>query len=140
MPKYKDDGNYTDLNTMPYARVSTDPNRKEIRYDNHKKKVWHLEISDFLKAVDPHRYFVTTGEAVRKARQLEQDLLEAYQKAKLMADILEAVRAPNVYLETRWENGNLLLIAKNPRSRKDKKEVKKVSKKTTKTIKKKKTK
>ena len=55
MPKYSDDGDYADLDVMPYARISTDIQRKEIRYDNHKKKVWHLEIADFLKKIDPHQ-------------------------------------------------------------------------------------
>jgi len=120
MVKYTDDGDYIDLDMMPFARVSTDRKRKEIRYDNHKKKVWHLEIGDFVKKIDPRDYFVTTGEAVTKARRLEQDLLEAYQRAKLMTNILQDIRGDNVYLETRWINHQLTLHIKNPRKRKKK--------------------
>lgn len=121
MSKHKDDVEYANLDDMPHALVNNDIKNKEIRFDNHKKGVWSLNISDFgLKLIDPHQYYVTTGEVIAKTRRLEQDFLIAYQNVKRMADILEGLRGDNAYLETRWEDKTMILIIKNPRVTQDK--------------------
>ena len=93
--------------------------------------------------LDPHDYFVTSGDAVAKAQQLEADLwvlagrIRSYNKQKkqhkrskyeqaawkaagqartLVRRLIEA-RGPMCFLETEWRNRILLVIPKNPRNR-----------------------
>ena len=62
-----------------------------------------------LPAIDPKNYFITSGEAVKKAAKLASDLYSAAAKASSFKTRLEKSRAEAVYLETHWENGRLLV-------------------------------
>jgi len=112
---------YEETEAFPYARVKLNKSGQERR-EYHKKLVWELVVSDFLQKIDPKDYFCTTGEAVIKARKLEHDLYAAAGIARKLANTLEKkLRHPNVYLETQWLNGRLLLKAKNPRKNREEK-------------------
>lgn len=103
--------------SMPYALVINDNKILEDRREFHKQGVWQLNVADFLKPIDPSRYYVTSGEAVTKARRLEQDLFEAAGDARRLANILQRLRGESTYLETQWYDGKLLVIRKDPRSK-----------------------
>lgn len=104
----------TDL--MPHAKIKNDIAKPEERYDNHKQGVWEFDLDDFVKPIEPKKYFVTTGDAVCKTKRLISDIENLLSDSKKMLEILEKIRGSNVYLETRWENGKLLLLIKNPRN------------------------
>jgi len=119
----KKQSNYTydDIQEFPFAKVKLNKSGQERR-EYHKKLVWELVVSDFLKKIDPKDYFCTTGDAVIKARKLEHDLFKAAGVARKLANTLEnKLRADNVYMETQWQNGRLLVKAKNPRKNKEEK-------------------
>ena len=81
--------------------------------------VWELVLNDFLNAIDPKKYFVTSGEAVQKAKKLEEDIWSLAGKARSLRKMLEKAREPAVYLETEWiDGGRLILKRKNPRNKK----------------------
>lgn len=81
--------------------------------------IFELVLSDFFKgAIDPKSYFVTSGEAVRKAEQLEKDLWYAAGQARKLKNLLKVAREKAVYLETEWNNDHhLILKRKNPRNK-----------------------
>lgn len=122
MPKKKETNyTYEDITEFPYARVKLNKSGQERR-EYHPKLVWELVLADFLQKIDPKDYFCTTGEAVIKARKLEHDLFAAAGVARKLANTLEKkLRHPNIYLETQWADGRLLLKAKNPRKNREEK-------------------
>lgn len=71
-----------------------------------------------LKAIDPSKYFLTTGDAIIKTSVLEKDLFRAAIMARKMKDILIKLKDKSVHLETRWENGSLIVMKKDPRKKK----------------------
>lgn len=111
---------YDEMEEFPYAKVSLSKNGEERR-PYHKKDIWELDIDDLLKAVDPKDYFCTTGEAVIKTKKLEADLFAMAGLARKLRNTLVKLRGENVYLETQWSDGRLLLKAKNPRKNKEEK-------------------
>ena len=117
----KDHGfTYNEMEELPYATVKL--NKKcEERRPYHKKNIWTLDISEFIKPIDPADYFCTTGEAVIKLRKLEADLFAAAGIARKLGNTLKKLRGEYVYLETQWTGGHLLLKAKNPRTNKEEK-------------------
>lgn len=117
----KDHGfSYEEMQDFPFAKIKLNKSGEERRA-YHKKDVWELDITDFIKAIDPTDYFCTTGEACIKTRKLEADLFAAAGIARKLGNILEKLRGENVYLETHWTDGRLLLKAKNPRKNKEEK-------------------
>jgi hypothetical protein len=88
--------------------------------------VFELVVEDHVSragAVDPRDYFITSGDAVAKARILAKDLeseghpAEA-QRARLLVLALEAARGDAIFLEIEYDpDHRLLCIPKNPRSR-----------------------
>lgn len=75
--------------------------------------VWELDISRYISgAIDPRRYFITSGEAAIKARRLEKDLFQAAGRARALAHALEKVRSNADYLETFWDDRKLLVKRK----------------------------
>jgi hypothetical protein len=97
-----------------------------------------------LEPLDPARYFITSGDAVMKTVQLARDMwsyagrvrkvlnqhpmhpfLIDFEKlcwnyagkANIMKAALERARGDAVFLECEWDDGKLLVIPKNPRSR-----------------------
>lgn len=80
--------------------------------------IFELVLSDFFTgAIDPRTYFVTSGEAVRKAEQLEKDIWLMAGKARQLRNLLKKAREKAVYLETEWNDGRLILKRKNPRNK-----------------------
>jgi len=117
----KDHGfTYSEMEEMPYAKVIL-KKAGEIRRAYHKKGVWELDITDFITAIDPKDYFCTTGEACIKTRKLEADLFAAAGIARKLGNVLKKLKNEDIYLETAWVNGRLLLKAKNPRKNKEEK-------------------
>ena len=113
-----------------------------------------VSIYDFVKLIDPpaqldldkldpQDYYITSGDAVQKAKYLCKLLwtyagstrkqlnkmtrpsaaLKAFEKhcweqaggARKMMNALEAVRGEDVFLETEWDEHRLLCVPKNPR-------------------------
>jgi hypothetical protein len=80
--------------------------------------VWELKVADFINGIDPKTYFITSGEAVKKAEKLERDIWEMAGKARKLRNLLLKARGPAVYLETEWIDGARLIIKrKNPRNK-----------------------
>ncbi len=86
---------------------------------NHQPKgVWELCLATFhedLKAIDPQAYFITSGEAVIKAKRMYEDLQAAMVATKKLIGILEHLKGDAKYFETQWDMNRLLLKKKNPR-------------------------
>jgi len=102
--------NITD--TEPYAKLGNEP------LPGQPKDVWEIpDIKTELPAVDPHAYFVTSGEAVKKAEKLVQDCYVLTSKARAFRDKLRAARGVKKYLETSRDGERLLCKAKNPRNK-----------------------
>jgi hypothetical protein len=106
----------------PYAKVVYKPfapgGSCEERMPHQPKNVWTLDVENFhenLKLIDPKAYFITSGEAVKKAEKLCSDLKDALQVAKKLVTILKALKSDAKYLETQRDNDMLLLKQKNPR-------------------------
>jgi hypothetical protein len=106
----------------PYAKVVYKPFAKgdlcQEREPHQPKNVWQIDIDNFneaLKVIDPRAYFTTSGEAVRKAERLHEDLKAMLAVVGRMKKIFVALKADAKYLETQWENERLLLKQKNPR-------------------------
>lgn len=111
---------YDEIQEFPYAKVKLNKTGEERR-PYHKKDVWELDITELVQAIDPKDYFCTTGEAVIKSKKLEADLFAAAGIARKLRNTLIKLRSENVYLETQWVDGRLLLKAKNPRKNKEEK-------------------
>jgi hypothetical protein len=118
----KKDHNFTyeQMEEMPYAKIKLNKTGEERRV-YHKKGVWELDITSLVQAIDPADYFCTTGEAVIKTRKLEADLFAAAGIARKLGNLLRKLRGEDIYLETQWIGGKLLLKAKNPRKNKEEK-------------------
>ena len=86
--------------------------RKEHQPDG----IFQLVLKDFMGPIDPHQYFITSGEAIAKAEKLEKDIWLMAGKARQLKNLLKKARGPAVYLETEWNDGRLLLKRKNPRN------------------------
>ena len=79
--------------------------------------VYCLIIEDWIKKFDPNYYFVTSGEAVEKAKAMEKAAWKLAGDAKKLVNALKLARASAKYLEATWESGNLILKQKNPRNK-----------------------
>lgn len=104
----------------------------------------HIDIPHF----DPHRYFITSGDAICKAKRLSKDLWayagqvrkatnlcktkneetrrfekecwEYAGKSMSMIKALEQARGTAIFIETEWSANRILMcIPKNPKSVKD---------------------
>ena len=101
-----------DIEEQPFAKVEVNGENRRAYQPN---DVWELDLNLFVKKVDPTDYFVTTGEATLKARKLEADLFAMAGRARKLVNILLKLKGDNVYLETSWQEGRLLIKTKNPR-------------------------
>ena len=118
--KKNSDFTFEQMQEMPYAKIKL--SSKEERRSYHPKNVWELDVPNIIPgSIDPMKYFRTTGEAIIKMRKLEADLFQMAGLARKVGNILEKLRGENIYLETQWNNGRLLLKAKNPRKNKEEK-------------------
>jgi len=98
-----------------------------------------------FESIDPHYYFITSGDAVEKTRVLEREMWElagkvrkhiktikkptklqkeyekavwnAAGKARTLLRRLREARGTDCFLETEWDDHKLLCVAKNPRSK-----------------------
>ena len=109
--------------------------------------VFELVVEDYLPFIDPKvfgikaesinpfDYFVTSGDAVEKAKVLERDywklagrirqakVSKAYEtamwkaagQARKMLNALKEAKGENTFLETEWVDHCLILMTKNPR-------------------------
>lgn len=87
------------------------------------KKAWIIEI-DKYKKIDPREYFVTTGEATVKIEVLLDDLKDLTKEMKNLQKELTKTKDESDYLETCWEDGNLIVKKKEKRSRSVRKDTK----------------
>lgn len=91
-------------------------------------------LSQDTPSVDPKSFFVTSGDAVQKARylvrsivkvvdeldvsQYKHDVANTLSQAAKLVRVLEEVKGKNVFLETEFDaERRLLVIPKNPRSK-----------------------
>lgn len=108
-------GQETFIETEPYAQLGEEP------LPGQPKGVW--EITKFihdLKDISPLGFFITSGEGVKKADKLVQDLYSLAVKARAFRDKLKKARGIKKYLETSWEASRLLVKTKEPRPKGDK--------------------
>ena len=77
--------------------------------------VYCMIMHEYLKALDPSKYFVTSGEAIHKAEQLNKDIWALAGKARKFLNELKKARGDAKYLESTWEDGIITLRRKNPR-------------------------
>lgn len=113
-------GQETFIEAEPYAKLGEEP------LAGQPKGVW--EITDYIKdlstvtgkGINPLDYFTTSGEGVKKADKLVQDLYSLAVKARAFRDKLKKARGLKKYLETSWEARRLLVKTKEPRPKGDK--------------------
>lgn len=100
------------LSKEPYAKLGNTP------IIGQPKDWWDItEALADLKSVSPSEYFITSGEAVKKAEKLVQDSYSLSVKARAFRDKLKKTRGSRTYLETAREGGKLLVKAKDPKSK-----------------------
>jgi hypothetical protein len=98
----------------PYAKLGEEPLKGQP------KGVWEItEALNNLPVIDPKCYYITSGEAVRKAEKLTKDAYSLAVKAKSFEKALIKAREEAKYLETQRENGKLLIKKKSPRKKKE---------------------
>lgn len=78
--------------------------------------IHRLDIAQYVKAIDPTKYFHTSGDAICKTEKLIEDLQELVRNAKRLYAELVTIRGDNKYLETEFDNGSVIIRIKNPRS------------------------
>ena len=105
------DLDFEEMEDTPYAKLGKD------KVDHQPRNVFSLDINEWIDAIDPKSYFITTGEAVMKAEVLEKDLWRAAGNARKLVKALKDAKANNDYLETEWKEGVLLLKIKNRRKK-----------------------
>jgi hypothetical protein len=111
--------NLPHIPTTQYAKVNNDNKIPETREEGQKPGVWTLNINDFnLKSIEPHKYYLTTGDAIIKTSVLEKDLFRAAIMARKLKNILTKLKDKAERLETKWEDGNLILMKKDCRKKK----------------------
>ena len=76
-----------------FARLGHDPQPHQP------KDVWQFNVLDFVPHVNPANYYCTSGEAVTKAKKLEQDLWKAAAAARRFYNLMVKARAKHKYLE-----------------------------------------
>ena len=93
-----------------YAMVGKSPEHGQS------KKAWIVPIDEYKK-MDPKYYFITTGEAIVKINVLLKDLKESMKQMQNLKKIFVKTKGDSDYLETCWEDGNLLVKKKDKRSK-----------------------
>lgn len=100
------------LNKEPYAKLGNTP------IPGQPKDWWDItEALAELRSVCPADYYITSGEAVKKAEKLVQDAYSLSVKARAFRDRLKKTRGIRTYLETAREGGRLLVKAKDPKNK-----------------------
>jgi cytosine/adenosine deaminase-related metal-dependent hydrolase len=100
------------LDNYPYALIG------EEQMPQQPKDIWEIpDLKESMPAIDPHSYFITSGEGVKKAEKLVKDVYSLAIKARALRDKLLKCRGKKKYLETSHENNKLIVKAKDPRNR-----------------------
>lgn len=73
--------------------------------------------SDLVTTVNAFNYFITSGEAVKKAEQLNKDAWEFAGKCRALLAALKKARGSSMYLEISVEDGVLICRRKDPRKK-----------------------
>lgn len=73
--------------------------------------------SSINSTVNAFSYFITSGEAVKKAEQLNKDAWEFAGKCRALLAALKKARGSSMYLEVTIEDGLLICRRKDPRKR-----------------------
>ena len=99
------------LEQEPLALLGNDPIMTQP------KGVWEIkDLSKDLVKIDPSSYFITSGDAVKKADKLVKDLYSLTVRAVSFKKKLEKARGSKKYLEVGWDNNRLVCKAKDPRN------------------------
>lgn len=69
--------------------------------------------------INAFSYFITSGEAVKKAEQLDKDAWEFAGKCRKLLRALKKARGESMYLEVTYEEGVLVCRKKDPRKAKE---------------------
>lgn len=96
-------------NDGPYCLVGFD------KQDSQPKNIFELKLDQFVDHIDPHQYYITSGEAVAKAERLEKDMWKVAGQTRALVKLLKELKDDAKYLECTWEDGRLLLKKKNQR-------------------------
>ena len=100
------------LEDNPYAKLGEDP------LPGQPKLVWEIpNLSVELPKVDPAAYFITSGEAVKKAERLVCDAYSLAVKTRTFLKKLKAARGLKKYLEATHESNRILIKVKEPRNK-----------------------
>ena len=98
------------IEEQPYALLAEEP------LPDQPKGVWDItESLNNLSAVDPNAYFITSGEAIKKAEKLVKDAYSLAVKCRSFLNKLKKCRGVRKYLETTRENNRLLVKCKDPK-------------------------
>jgi|APFre7841882654_1041346.scaffolds.fasta_scaffold157201_2 hypothetical protein len=96
----------------PFAFLGKDP------LPGQPKGIWEIHhLATELSAVNPAAYFITSGEATKKAERLVKDAYSLAVKARAFLGKLKKARGQREYLEVTHENGRLLVKSKDRRSK-----------------------
>jgi hypothetical protein len=94
----------------PFAQLGKKPELHQ------RKEAWKIDVRASVPHVDPMAYFMTSGEAVIKAKKLEADLWKAAAAARKFANLLEKARGKHKYLELELVGGGIAIVkTKDPR-------------------------
>jgi hypothetical protein len=106
------------IDEHPYAMLGEEPLPGQPR------DIWEIpDVSQEIcgetgqRVIDPSSYFVTSGEAVKKAQKMVKDLYSAAVKARAFRDKLKKARGIKKYLETTREDRRLLVKCKDPKKK-----------------------
>lgn len=130
------------------AEEFTDPPSSVFKLDIY-KHIPFVNPEDYklkdVNSIDPHKYFITSGDAVEKTRVMERDLwdlaselrrliktrpeIKEYEKkvwsaagkARALLNRLTRIKliCDALFLETEWSDHVLYLLAKNPRKKEE---------------------
>lgn len=93
----------------------------EFTNDNPRQLFIFPDIEKTLPAINPSKYYVTSGEAIQKTDRLISDLTELLSKAKEFKQLLIKSKGDNTYLElTKCEDGvysGNVVARKNPKNK-----------------------
>ena len=95
-----------------YAYVGEDP------IDKQSKKAFVFDIDNELPPICPKDYFITTGEAIEKFDYMVKQIKNTLDKCEEIRKKLVKTKGESNWLETCWENNNLLVKKKESRSKK----------------------
>jgi hypothetical protein len=102
---------------LPYVEPEAFARLGHTPQPHQPKDTWQFNVIDFVPNVNPNNYFCTSGEAVIKAKKLEQDLWQAAAAARRFTNVLIKTRGKHKYLEfqitgDRYQDGRQMSVVK----------------------------